>query len=77
MARAIILFLAKRLGLARVSKFETPPATRQKRRRRDECWVESKTRRVMIRLFWFFLREKEKIRVVAKDSRAEARHESF
>jgi hypothetical protein len=27
MARAIILFLAKRLGLARVSKFETRPAT--------------------------------------------------
>jgi hypothetical protein len=27
MARAILLFLAKRLGLARVSKFETRPAT--------------------------------------------------
>jgi hypothetical protein len=27
MARAIVLFLAKRLGLARVSKFETRPAT--------------------------------------------------
>jgi hypothetical protein len=31
----------------------------------------------MIRFFLVFLREKEKIRVFAKDSRAEARHESF
>jgi hypothetical protein len=36
MAQTILLFLAKRLGLARVSKFETRPATRIKscRRRR-------------------------------------------
>jgi hypothetical protein len=31
----------------------------------------------MIQFFLVFLREKEKIRVFAKDSRAEARHESF
>jgi hypothetical protein len=35
------------------------------------------TRRVMIRFFLRFMREKEKTRVIAKDSRTEARRESF
>jgi hypothetical protein len=39
------------------------------------CWVESKTRRVMIQFFWCFLQEKEKTRVFAKDSQTEARCE--
>jgi hypothetical protein len=37
MARAILLFLAKRLGLARVSKFETRPATSQNQLNVDEA----------------------------------------
>jgi hypothetical protein len=35
------------------------------------------TRQVMIRFFLPFMREKEKTRVIAKDSRAEARRKSF
>jgi hypothetical protein len=43
----------------------------------DCCWVESMTRRVMIRFFFVFLWEKEKTRVFDKDLRAEARCDSL